>query len=158
MLESWDLGSGGRQSWDPARKVKTFVIPHFRVRFLSCVPGRRRHLLNKWHWELLLWMRVPKGQHGARPYSVATLYGTCVVTPSPPPRLLLTHILTYRVIGLISCSLPSCNLPIRPSDRAGFVSGNHQDLSWQLEQNLQRRGDESQVGSFLNVQPAGAGT
>lgn len=76
----------------------------------------------------------------------------------PPPRLLLTHILTYRVIGLISCSLPSCNLPIRPSDRAGFVSGNHQDLSWQLEQNLQRRGDESQVGSFLNVQPAGAGT
>lgn len=87
--------------------------------------------------------------------------GRCLASPGTgawcrPP--LVAPIRGYHGIWLISRSLPSCNLPIRPSDRAGFVTRNHEHLSWQLEQNLQRRRDKSQAGSFLNVQPARTGT
>lgn len=87
--------------------------------------------------------------------------GRCLASPGTgawcrPP--LVAPIRGYHRIWLISRSLPSCNLPIRPSDRAGFVTRNHEHLSWQLEQNLQRRRDKSQAGSFLNVQPARTGT
>lgn len=75
------------------------------------------------------------------------------------PRLPCRHVPWALAGSLAGSSLPPrLQSPHQPSDRAGFVTANHEHLSWQLEQNLQRRGDKSQAGSFLNVQPARAKT
>lgn len=116
------------QFWDPAQKVETFVMPHLSVRrFPSCVQG------DTWHWEPL----DASPQRAALRSSLLSSH-TAWDTHGDT-LLLLTHVLLCHVIWLISCSLPSCNLPMRYCAELGLCLETTRNSLGNLSKTYKRR-------------------
>lgn len=98
------LGGQRAAAWSQSLQNSSgkFGIPRLSMRFLSA--GEQR-----WGWELLL-----QGPPRATPCS-ALLCDHLTWDRRGETLLLLTHILIYHEVGLISCWLPSCCLPVRQS-------------------------------------------